>query len=140
MNPIYYIIVVAISGGFLGFFHNRSSLYINPAFGGILISLIAVIVGSIIFANTENNIEFLKVNSTGLMFIFGAGICAFAIDFFSIKAYSMNLPITTGAPITIIGSVLVASMLGFFLGEKITILKIISILILLIGSIILTSS
>ncbi|MEA2097478.1 MAG: hypothetical protein U9P70_00120 [Patescibacteria group bacterium] len=63
-----------------------------------------------------------------------AGVCALAIDYFALKAYGSGLAISVAGPIIIGGSIAVAVLIGFFLGESITAVKIIGLLFVIVGS------
>lgn len=69
-----------------------------------------------------------------------AGACAFAIDYFSLKAYASGLPLSVGAPIIIGCNMALVTVIGLVLGEPISLLKIIAILLIGIGASILGSS
>jgi len=55
-------------------------------------------------------------------------------DFFILKAYKQGVQISVGGPIIIGGSIVVVTMMGLFLGEKMTLLKAVSILMIASGA------
>lgn len=61
------------------------------------------------------------------------------IDYFALKAYSSGISISVVGPIIIGGSIAVASIIGFFLGDSVTLLKILGLLLVVGGSAILVS-
>jgi len=63
-----------------------------------------------------------------------AGAAAFSMDFLGLTAYSRGLQITVGGPIIIGGSIAVATLLGFSLGEPATITKVIAIVLIVVGA------
>ncbi|MBI3384613.1 hypothetical protein HY030_00260 [Candidatus Gottesmanbacteria bacterium] len=68
-----------------------------------------------------------------------AGICALGIDYFALRTYSSGLSISIGGPIIIGGSIAVASVVGFLLGDSLTFLKILGLILIIFGSAILAS-
>lgn len=138
MNPVIFAILAAASFGLWTVFHKLASPYINQIFGAILVSLTAVIFGGIIFLFNMKGIQ-LFTDVKGIIFIILAGIAAFFIDFLALQAYSKGLPLTIGGPIVIGGSMAVAVTIGFLLGEPLTALKILGIMLIILGGIVLAS-
>jgi uncharacterized membrane protein len=134
MNPgIIFAIVAAIAFGVWTVFHDRAADHINYLFGAIIVSATAVIVG-LIFLLPKIKTTALYSNPKGLLFAALAGLCALVIDFFALKAYGSGLSISVAGPIIIAGSVAIAAIIGFFLGESVTLLKIGGLLLVIIGS------
>ena len=73
-------------------------------------------------------------NPKGILFAVLAGICALVIDYFALKAYGSGLAISIAGPIIIGGSIVVAVLIGFFLGESITLIKIIGLAFVIVGA------
>lgn len=134
---IIFATIAAVVFGLWSVFHQLASKKIDGLLGAIIISLVAVILGIIILVFRAKNHTFIFDYKT-IIFVVLAGVCALAIDFFALKAYSSGLEISVVAPVIIGGSIAVASFIGFFLGEVITLYKIVGILFILIGSIILS--
>lgn len=120
-------------------FHQRASEHINNLFGAILVSFTAVILGSILLLPQIKSVT-LYSNPKGIIFAILAGLCALAIDYFALKSYSSGLQISVAGPIIIGGSIAVASLIGFFLGDSITIVKVIALVLVIMGSTILATS
>lgn len=134
MNPgIIFAIVAAIAFGVWTVFHQQASDKINYLFGAILVSLTAVIVG-LLFLLPKLKSTQLYTNPKGILFAVLAGVCALAIDYFALKAYGSGLSVSVAGPIIISGSIAIAAVIGFFLGESITLIKIVGLLLILIGS------
>ncbi len=134
-----FALITAVAFGVWTVFHQQASPYINPTFGAIIVSLIAVIFGSIILAPQLKEIT-LFTNQKGLIFVVLAGLAAFAIDFFALKTYASGIPISIGGPIIIGGSVVIAAIIGLaVLGESISLMKIAGISFVVIGAGILAS-
>ena len=134
MNPgIIFATIAAIAFGAWTVFHQQAADKINYLFGAIIVSLTAVILGSIfLLPNIKSTTLFS--NPKGILFAVLAGVCALAIDYFALKAYGSGLAISVAGPIIIGGSVAIAASIGFFLGESITLMKILGLLFVIIGS------
>jgi len=63
-----------------------------------------------------------------------AGLSVLLADFFILKAYKQGVQISVGGPIIIGGSIVVVTLMGLFLGEKMTLLKAVSILMIASGA------
>lgn len=137
MSPIIFAILAAVTFGLWTIFHKLASPYVNQVFGAILVSITAVLFGSIVFFS-ELKEGHLYSNPKGILYLVLAGVSAFFIDFFALKAYSKGLPITIGGPIIIGGSIAIAIIVGFVLGDSVTLPKILGILLLVLGATILS--
>jgi len=136
-SGIIFAIIAAVSFGVWTVFHQQASENINSLLGAIIVSLTAVIIG-IILLWPKFDLAIAGAKPKGIIFAVLAGICALAIDFFALKAYSSGLTVSVGGPIIIAGSIAIASVIGFFLGESVTILKITGLVLIIAGSAILT--
>lgn len=139
MTPIIFAVLAAVSFGIWTVFHKLASPYVDQVFGAILISSVAVLAGALVLIPRLKGTE-LVTDAKGVYFLVGAGLCAFAIDFFVLRAYSGGLPITIGGPIVIGGSIAVAALAGFMLGDAVTFSKIAGIVLVLAGAIALSVS
>ena len=114
-------------------FHKLAAPHINQVFGAIIVSFTAVVFGTVILLPQLKNVQ-LITNPKGLFFLIFGGIAAFFIDFFALQAYSRGLQITVGGPIIIGGSIAVAAIIGFALGEQISAPKLLALFLIFIGS------
>jgi len=130
---IIFAIIAAISFGIWTVFHQQAAGKIDYLFGAILVSLTAVVLGLIFLLPQIKTIK-LYTNPKGILFAVLTGVCALAIDYFALKAYGSGLPISVAGPIIIGGSIAIAAIIGFFLGESVTLLKILGLLLIIIGS------
>lgn len=73
-------------------------------------------------------------NWKGIVFVVLAGIAAFFIDFLALSAYSKGLSVSVGGPIIIGGSIALATIIGFFMGDSISLLKIVALILIISGS------
>lgn len=137
MSPILFAAFAAVAFGFWTVFHKFASTHIDQIFGAIIVSLSAVVVGAIVLIPKLKSIQLVS-DSKGVYFAIAAGIMAFLIDYFALTAYSKGLPINIGGPIIIGGSIAVAAVIGFVLGDSITLPKIIGLGLLLAGAVILS--
>lgn len=137
-NGIAFALISACAFGVWAVFQKQASSYINSLFGALVISLTAVILGMILLW-PKFNLAAANAKPRGIVFAILAGVCALSIDYFALKAYDTGLAVSIGAPIIIAVSVAVASLIGFFLGESITLYKILGLVLIIIGSVLLTS-
>jgi transporter family protein len=134
MQPgIIFAIIAAIAFGIWTVFHQQAADKINYLFGAILVSLTAVILGLIFLLPKIKTVK-LYSNPKGILFAVLAGVCALAIDYFALKAYGSGLAVSVSGPIIIGGSIAIAAIIGFFLGESITFMKILGLLLVIGGS------
>ncbi len=138
MNSSFYLVILAaFSLGLIQVLQKIASTKINPIIGAIIVSLIAVIVG-IILAMSQIKLNTVQITYWGVFFVALAGIFAFGADYFTLKSYSSGLEISIIGPIIIGGSIAIATIVGFILGDKITLLKILGIAMVIGGASILS--
>ena len=135
---IIFAIIAAIVFGVWTVFHQQASSHINYLFGAILVSFTAVVIGVILIIPQIKSIS-LQTSSRGIIFAVLAGVCALAIDYFALRAYGSGLQISVAGPIIIGGSVAIAAIIGFFLGESITLTKILGLILVIGGAAILAA-
>ncbi len=128
-----FAIIAALAFGIWTVFHQQASPHINNLFGAIIVSLTAVLVGLVFLLPKLKSVT-LVTNPKGILFAALAGVCALAIDFFALKTYGSGLPVSVGGPIIIGGSVAIAAIIGFFLGETVTLVKILGLTMVIVGS------
>ena len=134
MNPgIIFAITAAVFFGAWTVFHQLASTKIDYLAGAIIVSLTAVILGLIILIPRMKSV-ISSSSPKGIMFAILAGVCALGIDYFALKAYGSGLSVSIAGPIIIGGSMAVATTIGFFLGESITLIKLLGLLFIIVGS------
>ena len=134
MNPgIIFAITAAIAFGIWTVFHQQAADKINYLVGAIIVSLTAVVFGLMFLLPKIKTITFYT-NPKGILFAVLAGVCALAIDYFALKAYGYGLGVSVAGPIIIGGSIAIAAIIGFFLGESITLMKVLGLLLVIVGS------
>ena len=139
MNPgIIFALIAAIAFGVWTVFHQLAADKINYLFGAIIVSLTAVVAG-LTFLLPKIKTTTLYSNPKGILFAVLAGLCALAIDYFALKAYDSGLAVSVAGPIIIGGSIAIATLIGFFMGESITLMKVLGLSLVIAGSGILAS-
>ncbi len=139
MNPIIFAVLAALSFGLWTVFHKIAAPYINQVFGAIVVSFTAVAFGAIFFLMRAKDTQLVS-DPKGVIFLVLAGVAAFFIDFLALQAYSKGLPVTIGGPIIIGGSIAIAVIAGFFMGDAVTAFKLLGILLLVAGAAILATA
>lgn len=133
---ILFAIAAAAFFGLWTVFHQLAAAHVDKIFGAMLVSLTAVIL-SIPFLLMNWGPAKWSTDPRGIVFLVLAGLCAFGIDFFVLKAYATGLPVSIGGPVVIGGSIAVATIAGFLLGDVISIQKIVGIGFIVAGAVIL---
>ena len=134
---IAFAVAAAAFFGLWTVFHQLASTYIDKVFGAILVSFTAVILGLPILLLTTESSKWVS-HPKGIIFLVLAGLCAFGIDFFVLRAYATGLPISIGGPLVIGGSIAVAVIASFFLGDTFSAQKILGIGLIVAGAVILS--
>lgn len=139
MSAVAFAVLVAGAFGLWTVFHKLASPHINQVFGAIVVSFTAVVAGLIVLLPRLKTTSLVQ-DQKGVYFLVLAGIMAFGIDYFALQGYSKGLTVTVGGPIIIGGSIAVAALIGFLLGDSITISKIVGLVLLIAGATILSIS
>lgn len=137
MTPVMFAVFAAVVFGFWTVFHKLGAPYVSQIFGAVIVSFVAVIAGLIVLLPRLKETQ-LVTDSKGVYFLIGAGICAFLIDFFALSAYAKGLSLNIGGPVIIGGSIAVAGIIGFLLGDPITLPKLTGITLVIVGAIVLS--
>ena len=135
---ILYVIIGAIGTGLWNVFISSASRQMHPLLGALITELTAFTAGALIFLPVVSS-GFPKVSFKAVGMCMLAGLSVLLADFFILKAYKQGVQISIGGPIIIGGSIIVVTLMGVFLGEKITLLKALSILMIVSGASILGS-
>ncbi len=94
MHPgIIFAVVAATAFGVWTVFHAQAASHINNLFGAIIISLTAVILGTIFLLPNLKGAT-LVTDTKGIIFAVLAGTMALTIDYFVLKAYGSGLTIS----------------------------------------------
>lgn len=137
MTPVLFAVLAALVFGLWTVFHELAAPHINQVFGAVLVSLSAVVAGSIVLIPQLKGMQLVS-DPKGIYFVILAGICAFLIDFLTLSAYAKGLSVNIGGPIIIGGSIAVAGAIGFLMGDPVTVPKILGLVLVMAGAIILS--
>jgi transporter family protein len=132
-TSIVYVIIGALGTGLWNVFISSASRQMHPLLGALITELTAFSVGALIFLPVLSS-GFPRVSLRAVVMCMLAGLSVLLADFFILKAYKQGVPISIGGPIIIGGSIVVVTLMGLFLGEKITWLKAASILMIVCGA------
>ncbi len=134
MAPVFFAALASLSMGLWVVFNKIAAGYVNQLLGAILLSITAVVVGGTVFLLRGPPAGRLITSPKGILFVALAGVAAFSMDFMGLTAYARGLPITVGGPIIIGGSIAVATLMGFLLGEPMPVSKVVAIAFVVIGA------
>lgn len=100
----------------------KASNDIDPVLGGVLLQVVAAMMGMIIFfGKSYGNTEGHLVNQSGIIWSIAAGISVGMAEILSFVVSGKGVPATQSIPIIIGGSVLFGTMMGqFFLKEAVS--------------------
>ncbi len=135
---ILFVIIGALGTGLWNVFISSAARQISPLLGAVICELTAVTAGALILLPTLGS-GLPRVSFKAVALCMLAGLSVLAADYFILKAYKQGLAVSVGGPILIGGGILVVTLMGVFLGEKMTLLKAFSILLILAGASILGS-
>ncbi len=133
-----FVIIGALGTGLWNVFISAASRQMHPLLGALITELTAFAAGALIFLPALGS-GFPKVPARAVLMCMLAGLSVLAADVFIIKAYKQGLPVSIGGPIVIGGGIVVVTLAGLLLGERMTVLKAVSILMILCGASILGS-
>lgn len=132
-----YAVIAASAFGLWTTFQQLAARHVHRLVGAIGISLTAVLLGLVVLVPSRRSIE-LPASPKGILFTLLAGCCAFAIDYFALKTYSTGIEVSTAAPIIVGGSMVVASIAGLVLGERLGVEKALGIGLVILGATVLS--
>ena len=132
-SGILFAIIAATAFGAWTVFHQQAASKIDYLVGAIIISLTASMLGLIILLPRIKSVDLFS-NYKGLASAILAGICALAIDYFALKSYGTGLAVSVAGPIIIGGSIAVATVIGLFLGESLSLIKALGLIMVISGA------
>lgn len=135
---ILFVVIGALGSGLWTVFIASAARQIPPLLGAVICELTAVTAGALILLPTLGS-GLPRVSFKAVVLCMLAGLSVLTADYFILKAYKQGLAVSVGGPIIIGGGILVVSLMGLFLGEKITLIKAFAILMILAGASILSS-
>jgi bacterial/archaeal transporter family protein len=137
-SRILFVAVGALGTGLWNVFISAAARQVHPLVGAVICELTAVAAGTLMLLPVVGS-GFPKVPFKAVVLCMLAGLSVLLADYFILKAYKQGLPISIGGPIIIGGGILVVTVMGLLLGEKMTLLKAVSILMIVTGASILGS-
>jgi len=135
---ILFVIIGALGTGLWNVFISSASRQMHPLLGALITELTAFSAGALFFLPVLSG-GFPKASFKAVIMCMLAGLSVLLADFFILKAYKQGVQISIGGPIIIGGSIVVVTLMGLFLGERMTLLKALSILMIVSGASILGS-
>ena len=138
-TSLLFVIIGALGTGLWNVFIPAASRRMHPLLGALITELTAFAAGTLIFLPVLSS-GFPKVPARSVLLCMLAGLSVLAADVFILKAYKQGLPVSVGGPIVIGGGIVVVTLAGFLLGERMTLLKGASILMILCGASLLAGS
>ena len=130
---IIFAVLAALASGVWAVSEQLAAKKIDSLVGAIIVSLTAVVLG-LIFLLPRIKATQLYSGPKSFLLVMLAGISALAIDYFALKAYSSGLAVSIAGPIIIGGGVAAAAIIGFLMGDSVTWLKLLGILLVVAGS------
>ena len=138
-TSLLFVIIGALGTGLWNVFISAASRQMHPLLGALITELTAFAAGALIFLPVLSS-GFPKVPPRSVLLCMLAGLSVLAADVFILKAYKQGLPVSVGGPIVIGGGIVVVTLAGLLLGERMTLLKGVSILMILCGASLLAGS
>jgi transporter family protein len=137
-TKVLFVIIGALGTGLWNVFISSASRQMHPLLGAVICELTAVVAGTLLLLPLlSSGFPRVSLKAVGLCML--AGLSVLLADYFILKAYKQGLQISIGGPIIIGGGILVVTLMGIFLGERMTLLKALSILMIITGASILGS-
>jgi transporter family protein len=137
-TKVLFVIIGALGTGLWNVFISSASRQMHPLLGAVICELTAVVAGTLMLLPLISS-GFPQVSLKAVALCMLAGLSVLLADYFILKAYKQGLQISIGGPIIIGGGILVVTLMGIFLGERMTLLKAFSILMIITGASILGS-
>jgi len=135
---IMFVSIAALAGGTWSVLVSRASRDMSPVLGPLIAETTGVII-ALVLLTTRLRQTSLEYSTRGITLLLFAGVCVFSVDYFSLRAYGSRLPVSVGAPVFMGGVILVATVIGFVLGDAITLRKLVGITLVAAGAVILAS-
>ena len=132
-TSIYYVIICAAAMGFWNVLVSNASKEMHPLLGAVICELTALVVGAVVLLPVfkAGTVQF---SFRSVVLVMLAGLCVLSADYFALRAYNQGMPVSIGGPIIIGGSIVLVSVAGFIMGDKMSFLKLISILMIIAGA------
>ena len=122
---IFPALACAASYALYNLFIKKASATIDPILGGVLLQVVAALVGTMLLAiqrvRATNTINTLLLSKSGLSWAVAAGVAVGAAEILSFTISGKGVPATQSIPIIVGGSILMGTLLGsIWLQERLT--------------------
>ena len=140
MTWLIFAFLSAIAFGLYFVFIKISSLHIHPIVGAFTLQIAAALLGLFAYSVLKfGTAEKIVISSQGLIWAVIAGICVGAAEIFFFFMFKSGGNLAIGSPLVNVVAVLFAAGIGILaLGESLTPLKIVGVILALLGIVILT--
>lgn len=138
MTGFLFIVLAAVFLGVWMTLNHHLMTGMPPLMAIVIIAFVYLMVGFVFLVGKSYIFqEAIERPSLGLCVLAAIiALVALVSDFSMLRAYELRLPITIGAPVYFGGAILVAALIGvFFLGEKMTLTKMLGMSLIILGTI-----
>ena len=132
-----FILIASVAAGLWSILLSRASRSVHPVVGTGIVEGSALLLVVLVVLRQRIDIK-SAVSLEGLALLVVCGLCVFAVDYFSLRAYETGLEVSVGAPIISSGAILLPAIVGPMLGERIGPAKIAGIVLIGAGIFVLT--
>jgi drug/metabolite transporter (DMT)-like permease len=132
-----FILIASVAAGLWSILLSRASRLVHPILGTGVVESSAVLLVLLVILRQRLEIRG-SMSFEGLALLGVCGVCVFAVDYFSLRAYDTGLEVSVGAPIIASGAILLPALVGTVLGERISTAKVVGIVLIGAGTIVLT--
>lgn len=132
-----FILIASIAAGLWSILLSRASRSVHPVIGTGIVEGSALLLVVLVVLRQRIDVK-SAVSLEGLALLVVCGLCVFAVDYFSLRAYETGLEVSVGAPIISSGAILLPAIVGPMLGERISAAKIVGVALIGVGIFVLT--
>ena len=129
--------LASVAAGLWSILLSRASRSVHPIVGTGVIEGSALVLVVLVILRQRIDIK-SAVSFEGLALLVLCGLCVFSVDYFSLRAYETGLVVSVGAPIIASGAILLPTVVGPMLGERISVGRIVGIALIGVGIFVLT--
>ena len=132
-----FILIASTAAGLWSILLSRASRSVHPVIGTGIVEGSALLLVVLVVLRQRIDVK-SAVSLEGLALLVVCGLCVFAVDYFSLRAYETGLEVSVGAPIISSGAILLPAIVGPMLGERISAAKIVGVALIGVGIFVLT--
>jgi len=134
---IAFILIASVAAGLWSILLSRASRSVHPIVGAGVVELSAVVLVLVVILRQRIDVT-SALSIEGFVFLVLCGLCVFAVDYFSLRAYDQGLEVSVGAPVIASGAILLPAVVGPLLGDRVGAMKIVGIALIGLGIFVLT--